>query len=219
MALSHDAKELLSRLFTVHPADRMTIGELLCHTWVMGSADDTGLGEVYSHRVKALALRQKLRRVFADGDGQMYGQQHGQQHGQKRNHECFVAPAIPPGQERDRGDSMDEVDLGCVGLDWCSSTAAEQYFVMFDIDQDGFLSRQELRYGITSLMYNNRTEAECNKTDTEAVTAAVTAKICPGVDVDIDEVFSIIDTRGDGKIDREEFRAFFDVVILPSTMR
>jgi Ca2+-binding EF-hand superfamily protein len=66
--ISTDAKNLVARMLDKCPETRISIEDILKHPWCVGEAPSLNLGPEYHQRVKALALRQKLKRFFVDND-------------------------------------------------------------------------------------------------------------------------------------------------------
>lgn len=66
--ISNIAKDLVSKMLTVNVADRLSVDQVLDHPWLRGSAPVTDLGSGYRRRVKALALRKTMKRIFMDRD-------------------------------------------------------------------------------------------------------------------------------------------------------
>ena len=70
--LSPAAKDLLEGMLRVKPRDRLSLEAVLTHTWLSPSPDsaadltatDAHLGDEYTHRVKALTIRRKLKSIF-----------------------------------------------------------------------------------------------------------------------------------------------------------
>jgi serine/threonine protein kinase len=62
--ISDDAKDLVDRMLTKDPQQRISIEEILGHRWLSGVAPDTDLGAEYENRIKNLALRQKIKTFF-----------------------------------------------------------------------------------------------------------------------------------------------------------
>lgn len=66
--ISESAKHLVRRMLTAVPADRISMEEILAHPWLAGSASTVDLGSGYRRRVKALALRKTMKKIFMDRD-------------------------------------------------------------------------------------------------------------------------------------------------------
>jgi serine/threonine protein kinase len=73
--ISVDAKDLVARMLSVNPRDRISAGDILSHAWLMKAATAAGpseqdtshiMGEQYSLRIKRLVLRSKFKRCFVD---------------------------------------------------------------------------------------------------------------------------------------------------------
>lgn len=67
-SISEQAKDLVRKMLAVRLEDRLSVNEVLHHPWLRGSAPDTDLGSGYKRRVKALALRKTMKRIFMDRD-------------------------------------------------------------------------------------------------------------------------------------------------------
>jgi Ca2+-binding EF-hand superfamily protein len=66
--ISSEAKDLVAKILNKNPDSRCSLREILSHPWCGGAAPAADLGRDYLQRVKALALRQKLKRFFIDND-------------------------------------------------------------------------------------------------------------------------------------------------------
>ena len=64
--ISDDAKDLISKILKKNPTDRLTATEILSHHWVTGSASEKEMSNEYYHRIKHLALRQRMKKFFLD---------------------------------------------------------------------------------------------------------------------------------------------------------
>ena len=62
--ISDEAKDLVDRMLNKNPEERLCIEEILAHPWLSGTASEKDFGEEYVQRIKSLALRQKLKRIF-----------------------------------------------------------------------------------------------------------------------------------------------------------
>lgn len=183
-----------------------------------GSAPQLDLGEVYRHRVKRLAMRQAVKRVLdqpivphifpVNSDHTSPGTADNS------------SVSIGEGSNVDSQSSMDSLDEMELGLRDPNSPGV-RYFALFDRGHKGFLTRDDLRYGVTALMVQATAAAvdDISRVDIMAVEAAVATKTCPGVRVNIDDMFDIMDTDGNNKIDLDEFLCFYHIVVLPSTIR
>jgi Ca2+-binding EF-hand superfamily protein len=67
-SISAEAKDLVAKILNKCPNSRISLRDILSHPWCGGAAPAAELGPEYLHRVKALALRQKLKRFFIDND-------------------------------------------------------------------------------------------------------------------------------------------------------
>lgn len=66
--ISAMAKDLIEKMLLKNPDERISVAGVLSHPWITGSAPNKDLGPSFTERVKALALRQKLKRFFLDND-------------------------------------------------------------------------------------------------------------------------------------------------------
>ena len=66
--ISDDAKDLIRQILVANPIKRLSASQILSHRWLAGEAATTDLGTEYFDRIKQLALRQKLKRFFAEND-------------------------------------------------------------------------------------------------------------------------------------------------------
>lgn len=82
--------------------------------------------------------------------------------------------------------------------------AAALYFKVFDVDDNGFIGENELELVVNCLLHDGAGPLLVN-TDGD-----VNAP-------NIHEMFEAIDTNKDGRIDFEEFKAFYNTVLLTST--
>lgn len=62
--ISDSAKDLVKRLLVVKPSWRLTLSDILKHSWLTQDASDVNLGPSYARRIKCLALRNKMRNFF-----------------------------------------------------------------------------------------------------------------------------------------------------------
>lgn len=82
--------------------------------------------------------------------------------------------------------------------------AAKLYFSVFDVDEDGYIGESELELVVGCLLHDG----------------AGPLLVTSDHDVNtpnIEEMFNLIDTNHDGRIDFEEFREFYNAVLLPSS--
>jgi Ca2+-binding EF-hand superfamily protein len=83
--------------------------------------------------------------------------------------------------------------------------AAALYFKVFDVDGDGLIGENELELVLNCLLHDGAGPLLVNR-DGDVNT------------VNIRETFFEIDTNNDGMIDFEEFKTFYNTVLLPSTV-
>lgn len=82
--------------------------------------------------------------------------------------------------------------------------AAKLYFSVFDVDEDGYIGESELELVVGCLLHDGAGPLLVNSDhDVNAP--------------NIEEMFNLIDTNHDGRIDFEEFREFYNAVLLPSS--
>jgi hypothetical protein len=220
----------------VNPSRRITIAQLLAHPWMSGAAPRQDMGTEYRKKVKRLAMRHAMKRVL---DLPIMGAPLGPTNDATTTAVTTTAATTTsddgdgnceessPAQGRnihtqDSIDSLDEMELGLGTRDLEGPGA--RYFALFDRGAKGFLTRDDLRYGVTALMLKATAAADGDNAaaaaiDNAAIEAAVATKTCPGVRVDIDDMFDTMDTDANGEIDIDEFLCFYDIVILPSTIR
>lgn len=67
-SISDLAKDLVCKMLAVRVEDRLSVDGVLDHPWMRGSAPVVDLGAGYRRRVKALALRKTMKRIFMDRD-------------------------------------------------------------------------------------------------------------------------------------------------------
>mmetsp|Transcript_9758 Transcript_9758/g.14714 ORF Transcript_9758/g.14714 Transcript_9758/m.14714 type:complete len:440 (+) Transcript_9758:79-1398(+) len=79
-----------------------------------------------------------------------------------------------------------------------------QSFALFDENGDGFVTRRAFRNGVSRLL---------NAGTSDGKFSPRCARLCPTVHTDVDEMFDVIDTNGDGKIEYVEFQEFYHVVL------
>ena len=66
--ISPIVKDLVAKMLLKNPDERISVADVLAHPWLTGFAPVEDLGPNFTRRVKALALRQKLKRFFLDND-------------------------------------------------------------------------------------------------------------------------------------------------------
>jgi serine/threonine protein kinase len=62
--ISDNAKDLVKRLLVVKPDWRLSLAQILKHKWMTTKAPNVDLGADYARRIKALALRTKMKNFF-----------------------------------------------------------------------------------------------------------------------------------------------------------
>lgn len=62
--ISDNAKDLVKRLLVVKPDWRLSLAQVLKHKWMTTKAPNVDLGVDYARRIKALALRTKMKNFF-----------------------------------------------------------------------------------------------------------------------------------------------------------
>lgn len=88
--------------------------------------------------------------------------------------------------------------------------AARLYFNLFDMDEDGSIGKEELRAVLNLLLHDGAGPLliENNSGGSRVMNMP-----------NIDELFDVIDSNRDGNIDYNEFKTFYDTILLPSTSR
>jgi serine/threonine protein kinase len=124
-AISPQAKDLVSKLLTVKPGDRLEIDEILKHPWmracdacVAGVGLDAGLGEAYHERIKMLAAHRlqylPCRLSQSEADTKPSHVVGSAEKRQKRDHNDVVAESdslkIPSGELRRSPSSSLSID-------------------------------------------------------------------------------------------------------------
>ena len=66
--ISDLAKDLVRNMLKVSLSDRLSVDDVLNHPWMRGAAPGVDLGTGYKRRVKALALRKTMKKIFMDRD-------------------------------------------------------------------------------------------------------------------------------------------------------
>ena len=135
------------------------------------------------------------------------------------------------------GGFVDNISRVCgwTGID--IDAEARYYFTLFDTNNDGWLSREDLHIGITLLITETTAkhlhcfppplaEGMCTiptSTDTVPVPVPISAgstakvRLGPNVVTNIDEMFDVIDLDHTEHIDFNKFRTFYAQVLLPSS--
>jgi serine/threonine protein kinase len=291
--ISAEAKDLVDKMLTKDPLQRITIEEILSHPWLQSPASETELGEEYNKRIKSLSLRQKLKRAFLahnlhdhltlresfqdalpflkpptesensiaqDNDlaeefnsrllklkeilvsaifdsselqedsetdeqavrGLVNKRRKLSHHGEidylafcslveTANLQVLAAPEIFAIFDTDGSGTIDmkEFLLTLLALKPSDNEteeleAAKLYFSVFDVDEDGFIGESELELVVGCLLHDGA--GPLLVTSDHDVNAP-----------NIEEMFQLIDTNHDGRIDFEEFREFYNAVLLPSS--
>jgi Ca2+-binding EF-hand superfamily protein len=292
--ISSEAKDLVDKMLTKDPLQRITIEGVLSHPWLQSPASETELGEEYNKRIKSLSLRQKLKRAFLahnlhdhltlresfqdalpflkppnesetsiaqdnslaeefnsrllklkeilvsaifdssdlqedseadDGQasrGLVMKRRKLTHHGEidylafcslveTANLQILAAPEIFAIFDTDGSGTIDmkEFLLTLLALrpsdnETDELEAAKLYFSVFDVDEDGFIGESELELVVGCLLHDGA--GPLLVTSDHDVNAP-----------NIEEMFQLIDTNHDGRIDFEEFREFYNAVLLPSS--
>ncbi len=85
--------------------------------------------------------------------------------------------------------------------------AATLYFNLFDMDEDGYITKDELRAVVACLLHDNGRPLLTSGDEVLSI-------------IHVEELFDVIDKNPkDGRIDLEEFQDFYETVILPSSVR
>ena len=73
MSVSNEAKDLVTRMLTVNPENRISVEQCLNHPWLVDAVQPIGsedsspvMGDQYCLRIKNLVLQSKLKRCFVD---------------------------------------------------------------------------------------------------------------------------------------------------------
>ena len=90
-----------------------------------------------------------------------------------------------------------------LGNDQDDVESAQLYFRMFDIDEDGYIGKEELELVIGCLLHDGTGLLVIDENDVNSM--------------HVEEIFLAIDTNRDGRIDIDEFRTFYEAVLLPSS--
>jgi Ca2+-binding EF-hand superfamily protein len=286
--ISEEAKDLVDKMLTKDPAQRITIDEILSHPWLQTPASEVEFGDEYCKRIKSLSLKHKLKRaflahnindhlslkesfkdalpflkppnesdasildnnqfseefnsrllklkeilvsaIFDSSDLQEDDESNGlvnkrrklSHHGEidylafcslveTANLEILAAPEIFQIFDTDGNGTIDmkEFLLTLLALrpsqtETDELEAAKLYFSVFDVDEDGFIGENELELVVGCLL-NDGAGPLLVTSDHDVNT------------VNIEEMFQIIDTNHDGRIDFDEFREFYNAVLLPSS--
>ena len=208
-------------MLKVNPRDRLTLDEILHHPWLSGEASEEHvLDEEYKRRVKTLSIRRKLKSLFVPPD--MFP----------------PSPPPPPltqsqsaeinstDSTENQSDPSGNDDNFSVDVD----AEARYYFdLMFspddtDVGDDGFVTKEGLRAGMAKLL-NERSSCaippphpssglchaghKAGTSSTPDTDASPVLRLTPGVAIDVDEMFNVMDTDETNTIDFEKFRAFY----------
>jgi serine/threonine protein kinase len=287
--ISDKAKDLVDKMLTKDPTQRISIDGILSHPWLQTPASDVKFGDEYCKRIKSLSLKHKLKRaflahnlhdhlslkesfkdalpflkspdesessildnnqfsvefnsrllklkeilvsaIFDSSDLQQEEEESTASANKRRklshhgeidylafcslvetaNLEILAAPEIFQIFDTDGNGSIDmkEFLLTLLALKPSDTEtdeleAAKLYFSVFDVDEDGFIGENELELVVGCLLHDGAGPLLVTS-DQEVNT------------VNIEEMFQIIDTNHDGRIDFEEFREFYNAVLLPSS--
>lgn len=85
--------------------------------------------------------------------------------------------------------------------------AARLYFDIFDINETGYINLEELKVAVACLLQDESTPLLVTGLDGTTTTSS------------IEELFSAIDVSKDGRIDFDEFKTFYETVLVYSTTR
>ena len=80
--------------------------------------------------------------------------------------------------------------------------AAQLYFSVFDMDEDGHICKDELALVVDCLLHDGAGHVFLDEDSTDG----------------IDEMFNSIDTDGNGFINYEEFKLFYETILTSSRM-
>jgi serine/threonine protein kinase len=208
--LSAEAKDLISRMLKVKPAERITMPEILAHPWLTGQASDEALGAEHTARVKTLHIRRKLQSVFSV-------------------RKVTACPSTLPDpvqsqgisrwfMPRPRANSSGDMVIDNV-CNWSESdieAEARYYFSVFDRDGDGIIDKEDLHVGVAGVI-NSISKSEHNELGlSTSAHGEGKLRLGPGVLVDIDDMFDVIDTDHSRSVNFEAFRLFYIDVLMPS---
>lgn len=187
------------------------MAEILTHPWLAGHAPDDALGAEHTARVKTLHIRRKLQSVFSvrkvtTGPSSLPTE---------------PAPTQGLGRwfmPRPRANSSGDfvVDNVCNWSESDIEAEARYYFSLFDRDGDGVILKEDLYLGVAKLI-NDISGADRNELDSSFPSHTEgKLRLGPGVKVDIDEMFDVIDSDHSRSVNFEAFRLFYIDVLMPS---
>mmetsp|Transcript_1845 Transcript_1845/g.2928 ORF Transcript_1845/g.2928 Transcript_1845/m.2928 type:complete len:460 (+) Transcript_1845:108-1487(+) len=189
--LSDPAKDLISRMLAVHSRDRISMAEILSHPWVEGHAPDEPLGQEYYQRVKALAVRHKLKSIFEPLD--------------LSTEEVHLVEGAQSEEKR---------ICDFTGRD--INAEAQYYFHLFDTDHDGWVSKEDLQAGIRAIITRNNALHHLEH-DEHASDGKL--RLTPFVKLSIDEMFEVMDADHSAKVNFSQFLNFYSICVMPSGKR
>lgn len=200
---------------------RLTVEEILHHPWMCGGAADTHLGDDYAHRVKTLAMRRKLKSIFVPLPLIAH------------DSVAAAAPARKVNDCQGGGDrNRQEVTATCDALEDVNAEARHYFDLMLsasavDMSADTnarssfssgqVITREGLRLGMAKLLNDSCShltpDPHCHAGHTPGLTHAK-LKLTPGVEVNVDEVFDVINADSDCDEDHDvidfcKFRKFY----------
>jgi serine/threonine protein kinase len=212
--LSPEARDLLAGMLRVDPRARLSLEAVLAHPWLSGAASDEHLGDDYTHRVKALAIRRKLKSIFVPIVA-------------RDSEEAPPPPAIRTSglDDDDNGDSSDDGPETLADVD----AEARHYFDLMLAAEGGgeggvgVLTREGLRVGMAKLLSDSCCPSRPWHPSSPSVGLChaghcageghsggqAVLRLTPGVGVNVDEMFDVMDVGEEHTIDFDRFRNFY----------